>query len=114
MTPTARHHFDLEINNAKTAFAAGATSEMWNHLARAHILGQFEAWPHLKVHGCMFAYGLLTMNASEIIGQIPRLLLAVPGSVFRRAPLGNSGLSNVGIFQPQEIPRDLQDIINSK
>lgn len=86
----------------------------WHHLARAHVLGQFYAGPHLRVHTWMFIFGIKTLNAKEMIGQIPRLLLAAPGSILRKAPKGNTGLSNAGLFQPMPIPEDLQNLLNNK
>ncbi len=83
----------------------------WEHLARAHILSQYYAWPHLYIHWKMFLYAVQTLNHRELLGQIPRLILAIPGSLSKKAPKGNTGLSNIGIFTPMEIPEDLKEIL---
>ena len=111
MNPHLKKHFENEIGLAISAMNNSENTLAWTHFSRAHILGQFYVWPHLKVHLWMFLFGLKTFNIQEIIGQIPRLILAAPGSIFKKAPLGNTGLSNVGIFQPMPIPSDLIQIL---
>ena len=56
----------------------------------------------------MWTLALRTRNMGEILGQIPRLLLSVPGSIAGRAPSGNTGRSSVGIFAPMPIPEELR------
>ena len=111
MSPKVREHFDLELSLAKLAEQNKDFNSAWNHLARAHILGQYFAWPHLLTHIKMICLGFKTHNKTEILGQIPRIILAMPGSWFNKAPKGNTGLSNVGIFEPLEIPEDLKLIL---
>ena len=111
MSPKLREHFNLELSLASLAEKNKSYESAWAHLARAHILGQYFAWPHLVTHIYMFRLGLKTHNLKEIVGQIPRLILAAPGSWFKKAPKGNTGLSNVGIFQPLEIPEDLKSLL---
>lgn len=111
MNPKAREHFNLELSLSRLAEKSNDYETAWKHLARAHILGQYFAWPHVQTHLLMFRLGFKTHNTKEILGQIPRLILAAPGSWLKRAPKGNTGLSNVGIFQPMEIPDDLKKIL---
>lgn len=85
--------------------------EKWLHLGRAHILSQFHAWPHFYIHWKMFQLAVKTFTIKEILGQIPRLILAIPGSLTKKAPKGNTGLSNVGIFTPMTIPNDLEEFL---
>lgn len=113
MSPTLREHFNLELSLARLAENARDFESAWKHLARAHILSQYFAGPHVFTHILMLRLGLKTHNMTEILGQIPRLILAAPGSWFNRAPKGNTGLSNVGIFQPMEIPNDLKQILQN-
>jgi len=42
------------------------------------------------------------------------VLLAAPGSWLGRAPLGNTGGANVGIFTPMAIPEDLQRMLDGR
>lgn len=112
MSPILREHFNLELSLSRLAENARDFESAWKHLARAHILGQYFAGPHLLTHVLMLRLGLKTHNITEILGQIPRLILAAPGSWFKKAPKGNTGLSNVGIFQPLEIPNDLKQLLS--
>ena len=112
MPPKLREHFNLELSLARLAENARDFESAWKHLARAHILSQYFAGPHVWTHILMLRLGLKTHNTSEVLGQIPRLILAAPGSWFKKAPKGNTGLSNVGIFQPLEIPNDLKQLLS--
>jgi hypothetical protein len=113
MLPKIREHFNLEISLARLAIDSNDPASAWRHLGRAHILGQFHAGPHLKVHWLMFVFGIKTRRLAEVFAQIPRLVLAAPGSWTKKAPVGNTGLSDVGIFQPLEIPDDLKKILKN-
>ncbi len=107
MRAELKNTFYQELHLAHTSVN---TEEKWNHLARAHIIGQFDSYAHLLVHWKMFKLGIKTSNWQEIFGQIPRMILSIPGSLTKKAPLGNTGLSNVGIFTPMEIPEDLKKL----
>lgn len=111
MSPKVKIHFESELAQALDFIRSKDLESAWTALARAHILGQFDAIPHLRVHWHMFRLGLLSLNVQEIAGQIPRMILAIPGSITGKAPKGNTGLSNVGIFQPMDVPEDLQMIL---
>ena len=113
MSPHLRNHFLIEISNFRSAlYQEKDITKAWSHLERAHVLGQFYVGPHLLVHWYMMFIALRTHRWPEILGQIPRLILAAPGSIFRLAPKGNTGGSNVGIFQPMHIPDDLNEILD--
>ncbi len=104
--------FEKEIDLANQSKVNGFASEEWNHLERAHILGQFYALKHLYVHVLMIGYSVRHKLVREFLGQIPRIMLAVPGSILKLAPKGNTGGADVGIFEPMQIPDDLQKILN--
>lgn len=103
--------FEKEIDMANQSKANGFASDEWNHLERAHILGQFFALKHLHVHVLMIEYSIRHKIVREFFGQIPRIILAVPGSILKLAPKGNTGGADVGIFEPMQIPDDLQKIL---
>lgn len=105
--------FKTEIELAAKYKINGFSADEWNHLERAHILGQFFALKHLYVHILMIGYSIRQGSIGEFIGQIPRILLAIPGSVFKLAPKGNTGGSDVGIFQPMPVPEDIQKILKA-
>lgn len=59
----------------------------------------------------MIRFGFVHWKIGEILGQIPRIILAIPGSLTGLAPKGNTGGSNVGSFTPMKIPDDLNLVL---
>ena len=111
MHATLQRHFEDALRGARAAEKAGALARAWEHLERAHVLSQAHALPHVQVHARMFGFALRRMDLRELVGQLPRLLLAAPGSWTGRAPRGNTGGARVGIFTPMPIPEDLQRLL---
>ena len=68
-------------------------------LEDAHIKSQPFAIPHFIVHYEMFKLALYFREWREMIGQVPRLLLAMPGSWIGKAPKGNVGSTKMGVFE---------------
>ena len=83
------------MHAAHTARSRTENAEEWKHLERAHILSQPSAWLHIRTHGAMFAAALRRRDRHEVLGQIFRLLVAGPGSLTGRYPVGNTGGANV-------------------
>ncbi|MFP2956505.1 DUF3703 domain-containing protein [Myxococcus sp. 1LA] len=113
MKAKLKKHFEYELAHAAVAEAAGNLPEAWRALERAHVLSQAHALPHLRVHRHMFTFAWRRSDVRELLGQVPRLLLAAPGSWLGRAPLGNTGGANVGIFTPMPIPEDIQALLQN-
>ena len=111
MNERLRRAFDAELSAAARAEANDEPRRAWRHLERAHVLSQAHAGPHLRVHGRMFAFAWRSGDPRELLGQLPRLLLAAPGSWTGRAPRGNTGGADVGIFTPMEIPAELEGLL---
>jgi hypothetical protein len=109
-----RSAFREELTVSRRAERENDLARAWRHLERAHVLSQAHAWPHLRVHGQMFAFAWRRRDARELLGQVPRLLLAAPGSWTGRAPRGNTGGANVGIFTPMEIPAELRGLLSGE
>lgn len=97
---------------ARDARATGDTAEEWRHLERAHILSQPSAGAHVRTHVAMLAFGVRHRDRREVTGQVVRLLVAGPGSVTRRYPLGNTGGANVNAVTPMPIPADLRAVLD--
>lgn len=112
MDPALRTARQREIDEAHRAEGGGDYSGAWMRLERAHILSQTHAWPHVHVHLRMASFAWRRRDLSELLGQIPRILLAAPGSWSGRAPRGNTGGASVGIFTPMEITADLRALID--
>ncbi len=50
-------------------------------------------------------------DRKEIVGQLVRLVLAGPGSLTGKYPVGNTGGANVSAFAPMPIPDDLRAVL---
>ncbi|MEZ4281747.1 MAG: DUF3703 domain-containing protein [Myxococcota bacterium] len=107
MRARLRQVFLAELAAARAFEAAGELDAAWTRLERAHVLSQAHAVPHVRVHLAMAAFAFRRRDLAELLGQIPRILLAAPGSLTGRAPRGNTGGADVGIFTPMPIPPDL-------
>ena len=95
-------------SEAKKLFEDKDYDTCFHHLKRAHILGQGTAWTHVETHWWMFKLARARKDRREITGQIIRIILAVPSSLLKLAPKGNTGGANVGLFQKMDIPPDLE------
>lgn len=113
MSPRVKIAYTRELELAAAAEGVGRLTEAWRHLERAHILSQAYAWPHTVVHARMLGYGWRRRDVREIAGQLIRIFAAAPGTLLGRAPLGNTGGANVGIFTPMTIPEDLLTILEA-
>jgi hypothetical protein len=100
-----------ERDAARAARQAGDPALEWRHLERAHILSQPLAGIHLRTHGAMLTAAVRRPDARETIGQLARVLLAVPGSVSGRYPVGNTGGADVSAFRPMAVPDDLSPVL---
>lgn len=77
----------------------GSYEDRLSLLEEAHLLSQPFALPHFMVHWEMFKLAFDCRQWNEVLGQIPRLILAMPGSWLGRAPKGNVGSTKMGIFE---------------
>ena len=100
-----------ERNAAATARRTGDAPGEWHHLERAHILSQPLAGRHVRTHGAMLAASVRRRDGREMAGQLLRLVLAVPGSVSGRYPVGNTGGADVSAFSPMAVPDDLRPLL---
>jgi hypothetical protein len=101
-----------EREGARTARRRGDAAGEWRHLERAHILSQPMAGPHLLTHAAMLGAAWRRRDPGEVAGQLVRLLLAAPGSISGRYPLGNTGGADVSAFRPMPVPDDLRAVLN--
>lgn len=114
MPKAIKPFYKEELLQAKQEFGKGRLQQSWNHLERAHILGQPYPIEHTAVHWKMLGFGIKIKNGKEIIGQIPRLLAGGVKSFVGKIPVGNTGGANVPPLRPMEIPEDLLLIINQQ
>ncbi|HUR17841.1 MAG TPA: DUF3703 domain-containing protein [Acidimicrobiales bacterium] len=108
----------LEAWTDERARAASARRERdfpeeWRHLERAHVLSQPLAVPHIRTHVDMLSCAVRRRDLRELGGQLLRLVLAGPGSLTGRYPVGNTGGANVSAFRPMPIPDDLRPLLEA-
>lgn len=110
MPAGVRSAFEAELNRARLT---ADIDEMWRALERAHILSQEWAWPHTRAHWEMLRLAIRCRDRGEVVGQVLRLAFGGIASATGRAPLGNTGRTDVGPFTPMPIPEDLMAILSA-
>ncbi len=109
---TVSEFMSYEISKFKEAKARGDHRACFHHLGRAHVLSQSSTLSHLSIHFLMMGYAIERRDTKEILGQILRILVTVPGHLLGRVPVGNIGWSTVGLVQRMPIPEDLKKVIS--
>ncbi|MEO8694176.1 MAG: DUF3703 domain-containing protein [Acidimicrobiales bacterium] len=105
--------WNREMLTARNARSIADTSTEWSHLERAHILSQPLPLTHVRTHAAILGYGIRGRDLREIGGQLGRMLVAGPGSLTGRYPLGNTGGANVPATEVMPIPDDLQIVLGA-
>lgn len=97
---------------AELSAAASAGENGFQHLERAHILGQASTREHVRVHWHMLRWGWRQRDLRQVMGQVVRLIGAATGTVIGLVPTGNSGGANVSPFRRMPIEPGLAAIIS--
>ena len=100
--------------NRDSAGAAGDAAAAFASLERAHVLGQREFGPHLRVHLRMLSIAMSMRDWREVRGQVLRIALVPIGHLLARLPRGNTGAANVSAFAPMTIPPDIERLLDNK
>lgn len=103
-------YYERELSSYKENYKSSNLAQAWNHLERAHIIGQKYPYAHTYAHWKMLQFGVKIKSGKEIIGQIPRLVFGGVKSFVGKIPVGNPGGANVPPLQPFPIEKELQDI----
>jgi hypothetical protein len=103
-------YYEKELSDYQTEYLNGNLKDAWNHLERAHIIGQKYPYSHSYVHWKMLQFGFKIKSGKEILGQIPRLIFGGVKSFVGKIPVGNPGGANVPPLKPFPIEKELQDI----
>lgn len=106
--------FEAALAEASRRLAAGEAAAAMQALERAHVLGQNDLGPHLRVHLRMMRVGLRSRDWREVRGQVLRTALVPVGHLFGRLPRGNTGASNVSAFAPMAILPDIERLLDDK
>ena len=99
-----------ELDKYRTEYLNGDLRTAWNHLERAHIIGQRYPYEHSFVHWKMLQFGLKIKSMKEILGQITRLIFGGVKSFVGKIPVGNPGGANVPPLKPFPIEKELKDM----
>ena len=110
MPESLKPYFKAELDKYRTEYSIGNLQIAWNHLERAHIIGQKYPYAHTFVHWKMLQFGIKIKSGKEIIGQIPRLIFGGVKSFVGKIPVGNPGGANVPHLKPFPIEQELQNI----
>ena len=110
MPESLKPYFKAEMDKYRTEYSIGNLQIAWNHLERAHIIGQKYPYAHSFVHCKMLQFGIKIKSGKEIIGHIPRLLFGGVKSFVGKIPVGNPGGANVPPLKPFPIEKELQNI----
>ena len=108
MSASTREWFDRELAGAREA------TDPWPQLERAHIVSQPWAWPHTKVHWIMLTTSLRQRDPREALGQVIRIIVAGPGSLAGKYPIGNTGRTTMGLTEVAAVPDDLNALLDAR
>ena len=114
MPDGAAERIARDLADARTAVRDGDIDRAWDALEEAHVLSQPWAWPHVKVHVLMLRLGLHTRDRREVTGQLTRIIVAGPGSLSGRYPVGNTGRASIPATRPMPIADELRDLLDGE
>ena len=106
--------FEAALSEASLRLAAGDAAAAMKLLERAHVLGQNDFGPHLRVHLRMLHVGWRTRDWHEVRGQVLRIALVPLGHLLGRLPRGNTGAASVSAFAPMAIAPDIERLLDNK
>jgi hypothetical protein len=114
LSEEARAAFEESLAEGRRRLRQGDINGAWPALERAHVLGQPDAWLHVRSHGWMLWCGLRKADIREVFGQLVRLALSAPSSWLGRYPRGNTGRARVGMLRPMSISTDLEALLSGQ
>lgn len=103
-------YYNVELEKYRADSINGNLESAWNHLERAHIIGQKYPYAHTFVHWKMLQFGVKIKSVKEIMGQIPRLIFGGVKSFVGKIPVGNPGGANVPPLKPFPIEKELKNV----
>ena len=111
MPPAVRSRIAHDLAESKRRREDSSRGDVWQPLEEAHILSQPWAWTHVRVHAAMLSCAVSRRDGHETLGQLVRLVVAGPGSLTGRYPVGNTGRAAVPALQPMPMPQDLATLL---
>lgn len=110
MPQALKAYYHAELRAYRNHLGDGNLQVAWQHLERAHVIGQAYPYAHSYVHWKMLQFGFRIKNTREILGQIPRLLAGGVKSFVGKIPVGNTGGANIPPLKSMPIEKDILDI----
>jgi Protein of unknown function (DUF3703) len=104
-------YISAEFKSAEIAESQGLYASAFQHLERAHILGQPSTARHVLAHVKMLKWAWRRRDWFEMRGQLFRIVGAATKTVFGLVPTGNTGGANVSPFKRMDVPEDLAEIL---
>jgi hypothetical protein len=105
------HAYETELYVAKNLIVAGDLDSAFKRIETAHVLGQRHVLRHVQVHCLMLLIGYKRNSVREMSGQLLRIIFGALGSCISIVPIGNTGGTNVGMFQPMSIAPELKKLL---
>ena len=102
-----------ELSAASAAEARGEFYTAFQHLERAHVLGQATTVEHVRAHWRMFQFALRNRRNGEATGQLWRLIAASIFTALGLVPEGNTGGADVSGFRRLPVPKDLKQVLDA-
>lgn len=106
--------YDQAMLQAQQAMAQQQWQSAMEQLKRAHVLGQLAVRPHVYTHWLMLVVEWRRHRFGAVVGQFIRMLLGAVGSALGKVPTGNTGDSDISMFQSLPIDPELQQIMNGQ
>lgn len=106
-----RERLSADLAAARDDRRSGDGQRAWTLLEDAHVLSQPWAVWHVRVHAAMLVASVRTRDVREMWGQLVRLVVAGPGSLTGRYPVGNTGRARVPATRPMPIRGDLAELL---
>lgn len=114
MGPALREAFEREMAQAQRFYREGQLDHAFKHLEIAHVLGQRYVVPHIRTHWLMLKIGLRRRSVTQVLGQAVRIVLGALGSAIGVVPVGNTGGTNISMFQRLPIAPDISHILDER
>ncbi len=102
-----------ELAAAVTAETRGEFYTAFQHLERAHVLGQAATVEHVRVHWRMFRFAVRNAMHAESAGQLWRIVAALIFTAAGLVPEGNTGGTDVSGLRRLPVPADLRQALDA-
>lgn len=102
-----------ELDAAIAAEKRGEFHTAFQHLERAHVLGQAATLEHVRVHWRMFRFAVRNGLGGETFGQLWRIVAAALFTAAGLVPEGNTGGAGVSGFRRLPVPADLRRVLDA-